>query len=169
MEIRNSTIVPSWLIYSKNDIVVDIADTVISVYADAFGKQTLSEIKLQINICNQPITYLPSDSWGGFMIFLPVKEVCYAQMIYQLSHELSHVVMNCYPRKRQLEVIGESLCCAATFYAMDVVIKDKWTANSNLSQLTIADDSYSKNGQPYIEALSLYLTNAKQKWILFQY
>lgn len=45
-----------------------------------------------------------------FIIFLCYKPNYWCQMIYQLSHELGHFFMNCYPERKYLKWISECLC-----------------------------------------------------------
>ena len=50
-----------------------------------------------------------------FKIYLTYEKEHWAQLIYQLSHELSHAIMNCYPDKHQFKWISECLCNAISF------------------------------------------------------
>ena len=45
-----------------------------------------------------------------FIICLTYKEFCWGQMIYQLSHEVNHMLMDCTPDIRKYQWVSEVLC-----------------------------------------------------------
>ena len=55
-----------------------------------------------------------------FRIYLNASTKYWSQIIYQLSHELSHVVMDCYPQTDALKWIPECLCEAASDYLLEL-------------------------------------------------
>lgn len=58
---------------------------------------------------------LNPDFDQDFIIYLTFKEKHWAQLIYQLVHELSHAIMNCYPDNHHFKWISECLCNAISF------------------------------------------------------
>lgn len=55
-----------------------------------------------------------------FLIYLNFDELFWSQIVFQLAHELSHLVMNCYPDEHQFKWISECLCGAASFYLLSL-------------------------------------------------
>lgn len=70
-----------------------------------------------------PLTALQRMNPGqteNFRICLNASTKYWSQIIYQLSHELSHVVMDCYPQTDALKWIPECLCEAASDYLLEL-------------------------------------------------
>ena len=53
------------------------------------------------------------------IVFITCEDGYWSQIIYQLGHEFSHVVMDCYPENESLKWISECLCEAASIYMLD--------------------------------------------------
>lgn len=51
-------------------------------------------------------------------VFITSEKMSWCQIIYQLSHEFSHVAMGCCPNNKKIKWISECLCEAASIYTL---------------------------------------------------
>lgn len=109
-----------------NNIVDDdeiICQYIFNKFLQLFPSSSLKNYKIEISRISSEQTSPPKccPKWQNpgfdhdFIIYLNYEETHWAQLIYQLAHELSHAVMNCYPDKHQFKWISECLCNAISF------------------------------------------------------
>lgn len=89
-------------------------------FGNAFYSQNIKILqRLNAGPETKPIKFHPELRMDeDFIVYLSAKDGFWCQIIYQLSHELSHVAMECYPRKKELKWISECLCESASIYVL---------------------------------------------------
>ncbi len=167
--LHSSKIVPTWLTeidsFEGNGLdknrILSIIDLVISVFREQFDIEYLNSIHLTIShrmpsenapspfaeICRNPFE---------FKIFVNYHPGCWDRLVYQLSHELSHALMRCYPRINEFKWIAEVLCEVASLFVLNKM-NAKWRKHANLKNITLGTTSLC-----YAQAFSNYLLLLKK-------
>jgi hypothetical protein len=105
-------------------------ENILSVFGESFDVEmaNLGNVCIVVDGSQQPITY-PKRTLKPFdyLIFLYTVNTC--QQVFQLSHEIMHVITDCEPTKPELKKWGEGLSVAATIYILRRFkeIDEKWT------------------------------------------
>ncbi|WP_373262062.1 hypothetical protein [Hungatella hathewayi] len=81
------------------------------------------------------------DQQEDYIIYLTAKYSYWCQIIYQFAHEMSHLVMNCYPESNKYKWISECLCGAASNYMLELSKK----------HFKVCCPSFVKNVQEYLQ------------------
>lgn len=77
-----------------------------------------------------------------YIIQITSEPLSWCQIVYQLSHELSHVAMGCYPEEQKFRWLSECLCEGASLYILD-----------------ISPVFFQQLNSPYVETIRDYLIN----------
>lgn len=86
-----------------------------------------SELQKNINVVKWDCEYALAapkrqnpDQQVDYIIYLTAKSSYWCQIIYQFAHELSHLVMKCYPESKEYKWISECFCAAASNYMLEL-------------------------------------------------
>lgn len=55
-----------------------------------------------------------------YVIYLEATNSYWCQIIYQFAHEMSHLIMKCYPEEIRYKWISECFCAAASLYMLEL-------------------------------------------------
>lgn len=139
--------VSSWMIdiesfnaktHDESIILLCIIDLIISIFKDNFSIAHLESVPVVIssrpNTSQNPSPYTqPLYSPHGFVAYVDYESTYYCQLMYQLAHELCHVVTRCFPKHDEYKWISETMSGAASFYLMFKTSK-RWKHHPLLSK-----------------------------------
>ena len=97
---------------------------------------------------------LNKNQSSDYIIKISAEASDWSRTIYQLAHEISHVVMECYPDRESLKWISECLCEAASFYTLDKLSK-MWQKEPHNLPCAISLEEYLENKINKIEKVPL--------------
>jgi hypothetical protein len=147
--------IDSWAIdpyYQSNSIL----DHILSVFMRYF------QINVECNILHGEIQIcypkrLNEGQPYEYIIIISADTFDWAQTIYQLAHEISHLIMECYPDNQKYKWISECLCEAASLFIINE-ISIIWNKEPYDKGFIVKDSNI-----PYAVSLKGYLENKISK------
>lgn len=96
----------------------DVIQFVFSEYMRIFNSEELQK-NILVRYCKQDYALTaPKRQNPGqkedYVIYLNAEPLYWCQIIYQFAHEMSHLIMKCYPEKLEYKWISECFCAAAS-------------------------------------------------------